>query len=195
MDVSAQPESDSSLKTAPDDPSLLGTVLLVSDDNYFRSTMRAYLEHAGIPVRSCADAARVPELFFHGAGPGSSPGSSVDLLLIDVHAMGLTGLRLAAELTGFKPDLPVVVISAPDPQKAALARIARRGWKFLNKPVLLPELLGVIHSALETRRRAGRPGKASGMCGGAQADPATAATGDASLHASLQSMKARGRVQ
>lgn len=118
----------------------LGTVLFVSDDDYFRTTARAYLEHVGLSVRSCADAARVPDLFF------CKP--AIDLLLVDVHAIGSTGLLLAAELTAFSDDLPVIVISTPNGECAASAVISSQGWKFLNKPVLLPELLETIHAAL-----------------------------------------------
>lgn len=121
------------------------TVLFVSDDNYFRSTMRACLEHMGLTVRSSADAARIPELFFQQPGAGTA----VDLLLIDVHALGQTGFLLAAELTSFAPDLPVVIITSPGMEEGQLAGIARQGWKLLNKPVLLPQLLGVIRRALQ----------------------------------------------
>lgn len=118
----------------------LGTVLFVSDDDYFRTTARAYLEHVGLSVRSCADAARVPELFF------CKP--AIDLLLVDVHAIGSTGLLLAAELTAFADDLPVIIISTPNGESTTSAVISSHGWKFLNKPVLLPELLETIHAAL-----------------------------------------------
>lgn len=133
--VSTQPHSTPQHSTQP-----LGTVLFVSDDDYFRTTARAYLEHVGLSVRSCADAARVPELFF------CKP--AIDLLLVDVHAIGSTGLLLAAELTAFSDDLPVIIISTPNGECATSAVISSQGWKFLNKPVLLPELLETIHAAL-----------------------------------------------
>lgn len=117
-----------------------GTVLFVSDDDYFRTTARAYLEHVGLTVRSCADAARVPELFF------SKP--AIDLLLVDVHAIGTNGLLLATELTAFTNDLPVIIIAAPNEENSTLAAISSQGWKFLSKSVLLPELLEAIHAAL-----------------------------------------------
>jgi len=126
--------------TQPHSTPPLGTVLFVSDDDYFRTTARAYLEHVGLSVRSCADAARVPELFF------CKP--AIDLLLVDVHAIGSTGLLLAAELTAFSDDLPVIIISTPNGECATSAVISSQGWKFLNKPVLLPELLETIHAAL-----------------------------------------------
>lgn len=172
--------------------SRLGTVLFVSDDDYFRSTMRAYLEHLDFVVRSCADAARVPELFFRGP--------RVDLLLMDVHAMGATGLRLAAELTGFEPQLPVIVIAAPDLEKNALASIARRGWKFLSKPVLLPELLGLIYNALEPGKRLRHSSQSAQTA--AAADLSASFPGRAAvektppaLKTSLRLMKVQGAVQ
>jgi CheY-like chemotaxis protein len=116
------------------------TVLFVSDDDYFRTTARAYLEHVGLSVRSCADAARVPELFFRKP--------AIDLLLVDVHAIGTTGLLLTAELTAFSNDLPVIIISPPNGEDRTLAAISGQGWKLLSKPVLLPELLEAIHAAL-----------------------------------------------
>jgi DNA-binding NtrC family response regulator len=126
------------------------TVLFVSDDDYLGSTMRVYLEHVGFLVRSCPDAARIPELFFRA----QEAGPAVDLLLIDVHALGAAGLRLAAELACFELGLPVVIIGPPGMEERDLAGITRRGWKFLNKPVLLSRLLGIIRSALEPRLQA-----------------------------------------
>jgi DNA-binding NtrC family response regulator len=127
---------------APDPPPK--TVLFVSGDEYLRTTMRAYMEHVGYQVRCCADAARVPEMFFHGAG--------ADLLLMDLHLLGATGLRLAAELTGFAPDLPVIAICAPAQDMRGFSGVTPQSWRFLRKPVVLPELLGLIRNALERRQ-------------------------------------------
>ncbi len=117
-----------------------GTVLFVSDDDYFRATARAYLEHVGLSVRSCADPTRVPDLFFRKP--------AIDLLLVDIHAIGTAGLPLAAELAAFTADLPVIIISAPNGGNSASAAMPNRSWKILSKPVLLPELLEAIHAAL-----------------------------------------------
>lgn len=144
-------------------PATAATVLFVSGDDRFRSTMRAFLQGSGLQVRSCADAARIPELFFNRRGSAAHPSSSprgVDLLLIDVDALGATGLRLAAELSGFEPDLPVVVIGAPEAEATAFRALSGRGWKFLHKPVLLPRLLELIYQALGPRWAAAAPSPA-----------------------------------
>ncbi len=131
----------SSTESPSTDVPSLGTVLFVSDDDFFRTTVRAYLEHVGLSVRSSADAARVPELFFRKP--------AIDLLLVDVHAIGMTGLLLAAELTAFTPDLPVIIVAAPNGENSgAFEAISGQNWRFLRKPVLLPELLEAIHASL-----------------------------------------------
>jgi DNA-binding response OmpR family regulator len=124
------------------------TVLLVSEDDYFRTTMRAYLEHVGCRVRCCAHVAWLPNLFFQGA--------RIDLLLMDVDLLGTPGLRVADELTAFAPDLPVIVISSPSAALRDFAGANQRGWGILRKPVVLPELLGTIRRVLETEAMAGR---------------------------------------
>jgi CheY-like chemotaxis protein len=123
-----------------------GTVLFVSDDDYFRATARAYLEHVGLSVRSCADPTRVPDLLFRKP--------AIDLLLADVHSIGTAGVPLAAGLAAFASDLPVIIISAPNGDNGYLTAISNRNWKILSKPLLLPELLEAIHTAL---RRKGSP--------------------------------------
>lgn len=192
-------------------PANAGTVLLVSNDDCLRSTVRAYLEHEGFTVRSCADAARVPDLFFCRPGEPaaaerggiSGHSSGIDLLLMDVHALGATGLRLAAALTSFDPDLPVIVISAADAGKNAWAGMARRGWKFLNTPVLVPELLGVIYTALGARgplRRLRDAQPASNLdedapSGAGRRTEAVAPAPDSGLEMSLGALNTRGTAQ
>lgn len=140
--------SSGSLVHPGGEPALPRTVLFVSEDDSFRSTTRAYLEDEGLLVRSCADASRLPTLFFSRPGAGAAYSRGIDLLLIDVDALGAAGLRLAAELTSFEPDLPVIVISTPSAEKGFLTSMQRRGWKFVKKPVSIPELLEKIHGAL-----------------------------------------------
>lgn len=139
------------------------TVLFVSDDDYFRSTMRAYLDAEGFLVRSCGDTARVPALFFSDSGRGASAGAvqsaCIDQLLIDVHSLGATGIRLAAELTRFAPDLPVIVISTPEAAKSQWTAMARRNWNFLYKPVLLPELLELVNCVMAPHQQPPRKSK------------------------------------
>lgn len=127
--------------------SALETVLFVSNDDYFRSMMRAYLEHVGYSVLSCAEPGQALPKFFRVA--------EIGLVLIDMHALGAAAaLLLAGRLTESRAGLPVILIAGPGASDDTLSQIEQRGWRFLVKPLLLPELLEMIHRALGSRRPA-----------------------------------------
>src|SRR6185437_1041004 len=64
------------------------SVLIVSADDYLRSTMRSFLEHVGFTALACIDVRRAAQIFFGG--------SAVDLLLVDAHTLGADGVALAS---------------------------------------------------------------------------------------------------
>ncbi len=106
--------------------------------------MRAYLEHVGYNVLSCAEPGQAFPKFFRVA--------SISLVLIDMHALGAPAATLLAnQLTESRADLPVILIAGPTAEQDILLQVEQRGWKCLNKPLLLPELLEVIHRALGPR--------------------------------------------
>ncbi len=103
--------------------------------------MRAYLEHVGYNVLSCAESGQALPKFFRGAG--------INLVLIDMHALGAAAaVLLAGQLTGSRAGLPVILIAGPNAEHDTLLQVEQRGWKCLTKPLLLPELLEIIHRAL-----------------------------------------------
>jgi CheY-like chemotaxis protein len=148
---SARAQSRSAPSGLPQDGLEIGgdsayeTVLFVSNDDYFRSMMRAYLEHVGYNVLSCAEPGQALPRLFRGAG--------FHLALIDMHALGAAAAMLmAGELTESRADLPVILIAGPNAEQEILLQVEQRGWKCLNKPLLLPELLEIIHRALGPRQ-------------------------------------------
>lgn len=136
------------------------SVLIVSADDYLRSTMRSFLEHVGFTALACIDVRRAAQIFFGG--------STVDLLLVDAHTLGADGVALAGQCSGGRPDLPVILLAGPDHDpgvdsgvSSAAESIACRAWKKLRKPVVLPVLLGIIRKALEPRKVAPVSGRRS----------------------------------
>lgn len=123
---------------SPED--FLKTILLASSDDTLRSMLRGYLESLGYLIFSCTDAKRASQVFQNG-GP-------IDLLLVDLHLLGGSGLELASEVTAKRSDVPAIFITAPHTDNTVLSAIGHRGWKFLNKPVLLPHLFALIQEAL-----------------------------------------------
>ena len=140
---SALPQDE--LETGSDSAS--ETVLFVSNDDYFRSMMRAYLEHVGYNVLSCAEPGQALPNFFRG--------SVIQLALVDMHALGpAAAILLANQLTASRADLPIILIAGPNAEKEMRLQVEQKGWKCLNKPLLLPELLEIIHRALGPRQPA-----------------------------------------
>jgi len=132
------------------------SVLIVSADDYLRSTMRSFLEHVGLTALACIDVRRAAHIFFGG--------SAVDLLLVDAHTLGADGVALAGQCSGGRPNLPVIVLSGPGPKPGSDAAGTLdaepgfselgpfRAWRMLRKPILLPVLLGIIRKALEPHK-------------------------------------------
>ena len=119
---------------------VLKAILLVSGDDTLRSMLRAYLETMSYLVFSCTDVRRASQVF-HG-------GAIIDLVLVDLHLLGKSGLQLAFDLTDQNLDLPVVFITGPNTDNAVVSAIQHRGWAFLNKPVLLPRLFALLQELL-----------------------------------------------
>ncbi|MGB6686242.1 MAG: response regulator [Terracidiphilus sp.] len=98
----------------------------------------------GFLVVSCADVERACHVLDCGHG--------ADLPLVDLHLLGAPGLELASQVSDNRPAKPVIVLTGPDTGDHALGSILIRGWKFLRKPFLLPDLLGLIQPAFEPGR-------------------------------------------
>ena len=116
------------------------TVLIVDDDERFRSLAARLLEAHGLAVAGQAGAA--------GAGLAAARELRPDAALVDVGLPDGDGLALAAELAGL-PWAPRVVVISSNAENAHAARHSR--LPFLAKEDLptaaLRELLGGNHSA------------------------------------------------
>jgi CheY-like chemotaxis protein len=119
-------------------------ILLVSADEKLRSLMRSFLEHAGFEVVICGDAARSADAL--------STGLETDLLVVDLHLLGTCGLELALSATARRPGLLVVALLGPDAGTDLVRSLEQRGWRFLVKPFQVPDLLGMVSSAVDSLR-------------------------------------------
>jgi response regulator RpfG family c-di-GMP phosphodiesterase len=117
------------------------TILLVSNDDYLRQMVRAYLEHLGFGVISCTDAQRAQEI--------ASSTREIHLLLFDFSSSIEEALQIALELTEIRAGIPAVMISGARLGEDEIKRVENHAWKLLRKPVRLPELLAVIQYAFD----------------------------------------------
>jgi CheY-like chemotaxis protein len=149
-------------------------ILLVSADSNLRSLMRSFLEHADFDVVNCADASRAAQACATGLEP--------DLLLVDLHLLGQSGLDLALSLCADRAGLPVVALYGADTDAELISLARQRRWRVLMKPFLVTDLLTKVCSALDSARdyvptdaarQTSVPRKAVLPCGATSTDHAT----------------------
>jgi CheY-like chemotaxis protein len=78
-------------------------ILVVDDDVYARTVVRAILEHAGYEVAEAVDGA---------AALGAYRDAGADLVLCDLFMPDVDGLELIRELRREAPDLKIIAMSA-----------------------------------------------------------------------------------
>jgi two-component system response regulator AtoC len=118
-------------------------VLVVDDEAAFRTLVAGHLERAGMAVQTAGSAEDALPML---AKPP-------DVLLLDVHMPGMTGLELVERLAGEGRLPPTIVMSAYGQIDTALAAVRAGAIDFLSKPFRLPEVELKVTLALEKARQ------------------------------------------
>lgn len=121
-------------------------VLVVDDEAGFRKLVSGHLERAGMRVTTVASA----EAALDRLRP------LPDVMLLDVHMPGMTGLELVEKLSAEGRLPPTIVMSAYGQLDTALAAVRAGAVDFLPKPFRLPEVDLKVALALEKGRASGR---------------------------------------
>jgi two-component system response regulator HydG len=123
---------------------LTGRVLVVEDDDDTRAALCDALTDLGHAIEAHAD----------GASALQRLGSAeFDAVLTDIRMPGMDGIELCQRLTGDRPHLPIVVMTAFGDVESALGALRAGAFDFLTKPLSLDKLTGALTRAL------GRGGK------------------------------------
>ncbi len=118
---------------------LQGTILLVDDDETFRSVTAQLLEMIGYSVMTAQDADQALECFQRADG-------KVDILVTDlVLPDGPDGIALTASIHSQQPTLPVLLITGHG--DAVLDRIKTTGFLVLKKPFERADLVSAVQQA------------------------------------------------
>lgn len=117
-------------------------VLAVDDEPAIRSAFRLELEDTHEVVEA-ADGFAALEVLTQRA---------VDLVLLDERMPGMSGLELLERLHALRPDVPVVMVSAVDTARTAVAAMKLGAFDYLTKPFDEEELLAVVQRALASHR-------------------------------------------
>src|SRR5262245_32162689 len=120
-------------------------VLAVDDDSGVRAAFRVMFE----------DAYEVVEAADGPAALGVLTQRAIDIVLLDVLMPRLGGLVLLEQVRALRPDVPVVVVTAVDRARTAVAAMKLGAIDYLTKPFDPDELLTVVQRALAVRGAGG----------------------------------------
>lgn len=116
-------------------------VAIIDDDEQLLLSMSSLLRSFGItalPFQSAED--------FLEAGP-----AAVDCVIADIHMPGMNGLTMLDRLRDDGSGVPVIVISALDPESTRAEALARGANAYFSKPVDSEDLLNCIMRVMNAR--------------------------------------------
>src|ERR671921_411038 len=116
-----------------------GHILLADDDAAIRTVLNQALSRAGYEVRSTSNAATLWRWVAQGEG---------DLVITDVMMPDENAFDLLPRIKKFRPDLPIIVMSAQNTFMTAIKASERGAYEYLPKPFDLKELVAVVYRAL-----------------------------------------------
>jgi len=116
-------------------------LLVVDDDRITRRTIRSFLNEEGYEVVLTEDGTEALESFCR---------DTFDLVVTDFVMSGMDGLDLTHEIHAIDPETPVIMMSGHHAINKANA-VRGGADDFIQKPILLDELLDKIKSLLNTR--------------------------------------------
>jgi PAS domain S-box-containing protein len=118
-----------------------GRVLVVDDDEPVLDLAREFLERAGFEVLTAPGGQAGIDLF-------RAHSDDIDAVILDLVMPGVGGAEAFVEILRIRPEMPVVVTSGYDKEKAA-ERFSSRGFSgFLYKPYEPEELVESVRKAL-----------------------------------------------
>ena len=108
-----------------------------------RDLTQTALESHGYTVRSASNAQEALTLFREGK-------SRIQLVLADVVLPDMNGLDLIETFVSEKPSLRILMVSGYTAARAQWSAIQEKGYRFLQKPFSLPDLLKTIRETLDS---------------------------------------------
>jgi two-component system, cell cycle sensor histidine kinase and response regulator CckA len=149
------PRVHAPLEDLPSDPSrILPTrgsenILLVEDDEALRALILSSLRDAGYTVIEAADGV-------DGLRIARREGGAIDLVLTDVVMPGMSGPKMADEISALYPETQVLYMSGYSEFGGGHQEILRQGRTLLQKPFEIRSLVRQVREILESPRKLGR---------------------------------------
>jgi CheY-like chemotaxis protein len=118
-----------------------GLVLVVDDEQLVRDTVRIILEDVGFEVALASDGPQAAQIL-------SERAEQVRVVLLDMTMPHWDGARTLAELRRIRPDLPVILTSGYDEQRATNQVTSKGLDRFIQKPYLPSALIDILREML-----------------------------------------------
>jgi PAS domain S-box-containing protein len=134
--------------TAVASEGIVGTVLLVEDEDELRTAVARMLRKQNFDVREAADGHNAVELF--RANP-----RGIDVVLLDLTLPGMNGRDVLQELRRMKPDVVVAITTAYSKATAFTGIDGQEPWLYIRKPYRLSGLTGLLRNACVYARSGG----------------------------------------
>jgi len=125
-----------------------GKILLVDDDPGIVDTLSRVLTDEGyeVAVENRGD-----------AGFTRAASESFNTVITDLKMPGLSGLELVRQLHAARPRLPIILITAFGTTQTAIEATKFGAYDYLLKPFEIPQLLDLIHRAVNSNRLMSEP--------------------------------------
>jgi len=126
-----------------EEPRARSRVLVVEDDEETRLALSDALEDLGHEVKAepCAESALT-----------ALEHDDVDAVLTDVRMPGMGGIELCRRLSGDRPNVPVVVMTAYGDVDSAVGALRAGAFDFITKPFSVDGVAEVLDNALDRGR-------------------------------------------
>ena len=121
----------------------MAQILIVDDDAQLRQSFGKLLEADGFEVRTAASGE---------AGVDEVAALAPDLVVMDVRMTGITGIEAMQRMRAQVPGLPVIIMTAYGGTETAIEATKLGAFDYILKPFDIPDILRLIHQALEAGR-------------------------------------------
>ncbi len=123
----------------------MAQILIVDDDAQLRQSFGKILEADGFEVRTAASGE---------AGVAEVAAQAPDLVVMDVRMTGITGITAMQRMREAVANLPVIIMTAYGGTETAIEATKLGAFDYILKPFDIPDILRLIHQALDAGRLA-----------------------------------------
>ena len=125
-----------------------GTILVVDDEVFIRTSFQLYFDTIGFHVRTAAGGEAATAIFEDESFP-------VDVVILDLVMPGIQGLELLKDFKARRPDVEVIIATGCGSLSSAIEAMRIGAFDYITKPIINfeEELLQVVEDAMVHRRR------------------------------------------